>query len=487
MAKRNALQLLFVLLALDLSFSAFGNRAYGAEIWLKPGGDVSMTAADVAPGDVVVIANGDWHDTEFVFAGMRGTVEAPITIRAEQPGKVLLHGRSSFQLSGRHVTVKGLMFNNSTGTKEVFQFRTAADELAENCRLSDCIFVAGTALSSEGESKWVSIYGHRNRMDHCYLIGKKNQGATVVVWARDGLGQHRIDHNHFGFRLFLGKNGAETLRIGTSETSNVCCQTVVEHNLFHRCNGEAEVISNKCSENIYRGNVFRECSGALTLRHGDRCQVQGNVFLGNGARGTAGVRVIGSGHEITNNYFEGLRGDAERAAICLMNGIVNGLANGYQQVRDLVVANNTLIDCKVSFEIGVGSSTEKPAAAEGVFHHNLVAPGKWEMARVHSRDHKLNWENNRVVDKSNRFSVEWGFECVEIQMERSDDLLIRPVQISQLESGDESEVSTDIDGVPRGHRGLVGCDDPSGPLKAWPAVASTGPTWKGYPALEREP
>ena len=70
------------------------------------------------------------------------------------------------------------------------------------------------------------------------------------------------------------------------------------------------------------------------------------------------MRIIGSDHRVTNNYFEGLRGDAERAAVCFMNGIPDGPLSGYAPVRNALVANNLFIDCKVSMEFGVRASNK---------------------------------------------------------------------------------------------------------------------------------
>ena len=52
--------------------------------------------------------------------------------------------------------------------------------------------------------------------------------------------EHHIDHNHFAGRPPLGKNGGETMRVGTSEVSMNVSKTLVEENLFTHCNGEAD-------------------------------------------------------------------------------------------------------------------------------------------------------------------------------------------------------------------------------------------------------
>ena len=100
--------------------------------------------------------------------------------------------------------------------------------------------------------------------------------------------------------------------------------TLVESNLFDRCDGEIEIISSKSCENIYRFNTFLDCAGMLTLRHGNRCRVEGNFFLGHHKKGSGGIRIIGEDHIIINNYIEGI----EKGGFWITSGIVNSPLNG---------------------------------------------------------------------------------------------------------------------------------------------------------------
>ena len=54
---------------------------------------------DARPGDAIVLANGEWRDFDAVFRG-EGTKEAPITLKAEVEGGVILTGQSSLRLGG---------------------------------------------------------------------------------------------------------------------------------------------------------------------------------------------------------------------------------------------------------------------------------------------------------------------------------------------------------------------------------------------------
>ena len=136
--------------------------------------------------------------------------------------------------------------------------------------------------------------------------------------------------------------------------------TLVEGNLFDRCNGEVEVISSKANFNEFRGNVFYLSEGSLVTRHGNYATVDGNYFIGDGSSPYyGGIRLIGTGHWVTNNYFYGLRGEEFRAPLAMMNGIPRSAINRYFQVTDVVVAHNTWINTESPWQIGVGSNTDQ--------------------------------------------------------------------------------------------------------------------------------
>ena len=76
---------------------------------------------------------------------------------------------------------------------------------------------------------------------------------------------HRIDHNHFGYRPPLNRNGGETIRVGYSHQSMTNSGTPVERNLFDRCDGEIEIISSKLCENIRRFATRQSRIGLSTV------------------------------------------------------------------------------------------------------------------------------------------------------------------------------------------------------------------------------
>lgn len=367
-------------------------------------------AKTIDAGDTIILQDGTWADARLKIHA-EGTAKKPVTIKAQTPGQVVFTGDSRLSVGGAHVVVDGLWFQNPTG-EQVLELRLDSKQLASDCRITHCAVTNDTQLASKNSAQFVSIYGARNRVDHCYIAGKTTQGTTLVVWlselAKDQ-GQHQIDHNHFGPRQKLGKNGGETIRLGDSKTSMQTAACIVEHNLFEKCDGEAECISNKSCGNVYRFNTFKGVSGTLTLRHGNRCIVENNVFDGAGAKGAGGVRVIGEHHIVTGNHFENLTGDDGRSALSIMLGIPDSPANGYFQVKHAEIRGNRFVNCEHNILIGI--SGDKKATLPPVETHisdNSIDTSKGEAFEIQCAVDGVFTQNNRDKkgDQPEKFQAE---------------------------------------------------------------------------------
>ncbi|MEP9400530.1 polysaccharide lyase 6 family protein [Sphingomonas sp. VNH70] len=340
--------------------------AHASPVWAKrvlvrtmP--ELTAATAKPAPGDVIVLADGEWRDADIVLRG-EGTQASPITLTAEHPGKVVLTGKSRLRLGGRFLIVSGLAFRNGhTPGDAVISFRADSRRLAENSRVTGVVIDRFNNPDRRAEDNWVAIYGSDNRIDHSHLEGKANAGAMLIVVRRKGMpldNRARIDHNYFGPRPPLGSNGGETIRIGTSEESGSDSHTVVEDNLFERCDGEVEIVSVKSGGNTIRRNLFLESQGSLVLRHGSGNLVEDNVFLGRGQPHTGGIRVINERQVIRNNYLEGVAGTDFTSALAVMNGVPNSPVNRYMPVRDVTIERNSFVDVR-QITIGAGADAER--------------------------------------------------------------------------------------------------------------------------------
>lgn len=318
------------------------------------------SAADLAtltlkPGDKVILEAGSWQNQQLNFKA-KGTKEQPIILTTANPGKIKLTGNSNLKIDGEWLIVDGLAFADGYLDKgHVVQFTTASS----NCRLTNISIINYNPQSKETEYKWVSLYGTNNRVDHCELTGKDHAGTTLVVWLSDKPNYHQIDHNYFGPRPPLGVNGGETIRIGTSDWSMFDSYTKVEYNIFDKCDGETEIISNKSGHNTFTNNLFYECDGTFTFRHGNNSEVSHNYFIGNNKANTGGIRLIGENHIVKGNYLQGLAGRNLRAAISVMNTVENPKLNEYWQVKNAIIQENIIVNCREAFVLGSGKDATR--------------------------------------------------------------------------------------------------------------------------------
>ena len=449
---------------------------------IKPTSDLDKTLIQVRAGDTILLENGTWQDVVIRLEDLPGTRVKPIFVKAETPGEVIFTGKSQFGFSGQYVVVTGLVFRDMYGLMDAVEFRAGTKSIAHHCRLTECVFEQVNKLPDNQKTRWLSIHGAEHRVDSCYFAGKANEGATVVVWVTEKPGSHQLDHNHFGPRPELGTNGGETIRIGTSEVSEFDSRTVVNDNFFQECDGETEVVSNKSCGNTYRNNVFDRCAGTLTLRHGHRCLVDGNVFLGRGKADTGGVRIIGRKHRVINNYFEKLQGDSSRAAIALSSGIPNSPLNGYAPVVDALVVHNTVINCEQSLRVGVGANSKgRSVPPKGsTIAYNLFLPRQREVLKDPVNLSGVSFSENvcrkeRSIHQSDR-PLKCRYERVTLK--RGEDGLMRPKTDKRLAAESASKLKWDIDREPRPELPAAGCDQPGTPLRPLASEATTGPSWR---------
>jgi poly(beta-D-mannuronate) lyase len=455
---------LFALLVITAGASAVEHSASSAA-------DIARLAPQLKPGDVVVMADGDWKD-QAISLSAKGTAEQPITFRAATPGKVVVTGDSSLVVEGEYIVVSGLLFNAGRGKGDAIKLAGHHNRLTES------------AVTGGDYKFFVHLFGTDNQVDHCYLADKTSESPTLQVEVdKEAPSRHRIVQNHFGPRPPLGKNGGETMRVGYSHQSMSSSGTLVEHNLFDRCDGELEIISSKSCDNVYRFNTFLDCAGTLTLRHGNRCRVEGNFFIANHKKGSGGVRVIGDDHVIVNNYFDGLA----KGAFWITSGIPNSPLVGYFQARNAVVAFNTVVDSKgpyIELDAGFGTSKRSLRPENITIANNCFLLPAGSNLLKGTEGERYTWGGNLAEFADNATpSLHPGIRAASLKFEKSKDGVWRPTAESPARGAAEGDAATfpktDIDGQPRPDRPDVGCDQRSdAPVTNRPLTAAdVGPTW----------
>ncbi|MFY0625220.1 MAG: DUF4957 domain-containing protein [Reichenbachiella sp.] len=436
---------------------------------------------NAVPGSNIVMANGVWKDAQIKLR-VKGTKEKPITIQAETPGKVFIEGESYLKFGGEYIIVSGLYFRNGyTPSNAVIDFKVSKNEIANNCRITNTVIEGFNQMSRDRKDHWVEFWGKYNQMDHCYLAGKSNEGPTVRVEIKGNQNirnYHQITDNHFGPRPRKGGPKAETIQLGDSFSSMSPSNTLVANNLFEECNGEVEVISSKTNFNEFRNNVFFKSEGSLVTRHGNYCIIDGNYFIGDESNeNIGGIRIINTGHRVTNNYFYNLKGKSFRSPLAVMNGIPKSPLNRYNQVTDVVVAFNTWINCPSPWQFGVGTNisqkevlplseirSARPVRTEVT--NNLIYNSIGDPSPIveHDKADGVMFKSNAINNQNVEFGGREGLKKSNFELkEIADNIMvpIQPIEGVEVYKGYEYDaISMDIFGKSRNGEQSIGAIAP---------------------------
>ena len=421
------------------------------------------------PGDNIIMANGVWKDVEIKF-NSKGTAEKPITLAAETAGEVFIEGKSFLKLGGDHLIVNGLYFRNGyTPSSAVIHFKKSKTQVANYCRVTNCVIEDFNQPKRDRKDLWVEFFGRYNQIDHCYIAGKSNVGPTLRVEIggnRNIRNFHKIVNNHFGPRPRKGGPKGETIQLGNSFTSMSPSNTIIANNLFEECNGEVEIISSKTNFNVFKNNVFYKSEGSLVTRHGNYCTIDGNYFIGDGKNENyGGIRLINTGHTVTNNYFYNIIGKNFRSPLAVMNGIPKSPLNRYNQVTDVRVAFNSFVNCASPLQFGVGTNVSQAdvlpkseirsaAPIRTEVANNIIYNNKGDGSTViaHDKINKITFSNNLVNNRNAFIDSIGGFKVSNFKLAQLSDYLLFPIAEGDNELYDGygfNEINTDIFGDQR--------------------------------------
>ncbi|WP_235922177.1 polysaccharide lyase 6 family protein [Lentzea tibetensis] len=253
-----------------------------------------QTAIDAAaPGARIELADGVYTSTKAITIRKSG-----ITVAAANVGKAEIRGSAGF------VFASGASDVVLTGFTLRHKGRLAIPPDSHRVRITRNNLEIDVPVIPDDAGGWVEVSGDDAEVDHNMFQNRTNEGVYVHISGPGANGMAKrswVHHNYFYNHKFSGGNGGESVRIGNSWRQKGSANTILEHNLFEKANGDSEAISVKSSDNIVRYNTMRDSKGFLVLRHGDRSVVEGNVLF------QSGIRFHGNDHKIINNYVENTR------------------------------------------------------------------------------------------------------------------------------------------------------------------------------------
>ena len=349
------------------------------------------------PGDCVTLQDGVYDSLDEVLILAKGMPNDSIILQAAHPGKTVISGKIHMRIDGRYLQISGLLFNKAWAKGgNMIEFRQGAGKESSHCRFTNCVIddcndpskpekaPAANEKISNATEYWLGLYGENNRIDHCYFANKRVGGLVLQVWLdkQSHLNNHWIDHNLFGCRTPYEGNGAEIIRIGHSWSSQLESHSIVENNIFFHCDGENEIISVKSCHNILRRNLFFESKGGLVCRHGHYNVIESNTFVGNGLKGSCGIRIINQGHTVYDNQLFRLGGFGLLVRMGIYERPTTGTdttkepLTSYHRVENVDIAYNQFADCQ-TMEFASGRGNKEPRNVR--FAYNTIVNPKNNM------------------------------------------------------------------------------------------------------------
>jgi len=467
---RSAIGLQLILLVFLTETRAFS----AADIQVASLPALESAIAIASPGDRIILADGQYSSRGQITIVATGSEERPIVIAAKTVGRVEIRGEAGFRLKSpaAYIVIQGFVFTHKAGEMKL-------EYGVHHCRITRNVF----ELAVTGGARYLAVAGDDIEIDHNTFRNKDSEGQMLQVTGprtQEMAQRTWIHHNYFHDFKRSRRNNSSALHIGHSSRSMSSAYTVVEKNLFIRTEGENEgAICNKASDTIYRFNSFGEGSSELSLRHGKRCLVYGNFFLGG-----HGLRFFSHDHRIFSNYFADCR-----PAISIGNGgatIPPGRLTSHERPERVHIVYNTLVNNRSNVQMdrrrnGLG-------ATDLVFANNVIVGGR----KAVSLDGPLTnpkWEGNILWDNEGGPGdiPASGFTAVDPLLVPGEGVGYKIRETSPAIGrgvGSYPYVMVDVEGQPRSTAKDVGADQLSNRLETNHVlnVADVGP---GAPMDER--
>jgi poly(beta-D-mannuronate) lyase len=352
---------------------------FAATITVSSLAELQKAIDKAVAGDVILLKSGVYVSTEDIIVKRAGTKEKPITIAAQTIGATEISGTGGIGIKspGAYIIIRGFKFSNSAGKNDL----TGGTAF---CQWTRNIF------ECPGEGNYLTINGADHQVDYNTFQNKNSMGKFIGVRGTGKQIAERlwIHHNYFyNFSPQTG-NGAEAVQFGLSGFSLSSSNSIFEHNLFEKCDGEAELLSVKSSAVTVRYNTVRDCKAHITLRHGNFNKVYGNYFTN-----TPGLRIFGDDHLIYSNYFENCN-----PAINIGNGgaeVADGAPlTSHDRPDRVLIAFNTLVNNKRNIVLNPRKPVELGATDITII--NNVIQGGEEAALINGPFINPKWEGNII-------------------------------------------------------------------------------------------
>jgi poly(beta-D-mannuronate) lyase len=476
-----------------LCMAVIGPAVFGPRCVARAGSPVVVDSLDglreairtAAPGLIIEVADGTYElKRDLELKHLKGKPGKPITIRAQHLLQAEFIGDHVVKIrDAEYLVLEGFLFRlkaDVNGKNGALSMRGS-----HHCRIMRNDFKLDEQDTGEANQTWLTVDGHSsgfNRIDHNRFSDKTKKGHYIFITGEDEyVSQHdRIECNYFVDRAYGNDaNEYETIRVGESPIGNKggMSFTVLDGNLFERCQGEDEMVSFKVGGCSFLNNTVINCHGSVVFRNGNDGVFAGNIVCNTFASRpfddyrSGGVRFYGSGHRVFNNYFEGLNGTSMKAPLALMHGAPAGsgslgVSDGLP-ATDCEIVHNTWVGCE---QLCLGYESEKRLLKPDrcIFSCNIVCETSdkqllqlFEAEGVECRGNILHSTGGKESGIEGMNYSEDAFRIVDPQLvERGDVFRLTPDSPAIDAAPNAFDyVKVDLDGVPRDSKLDVGADE----------------------------
>jgi poly(beta-D-mannuronate) lyase len=396
--------------------------------------ELAKAAATAKPGDRILLADGTYTLNNPVALTASGSPLARVVIAAENIGKAIIKGKAGFDVKASHLVIEGFTFAHAA--------ELSIPAAHHHIRLTRNTFQLASTVKN-----WVTVNSDDCEIDHNTFTTKKTVGVFLMIagpGTRDMAKRTHVHHNYFKDHTYTGANGGETIRVGLSTRQHGIAKALIEHNLLDNPDGDPEAISVKSTGNTIRHNILRGGRGTITLRHGARNTVDGNILTG----GTTGIRAFGDDHSITNNIVQ----DSTREQLVeIGSGDIRTDTTGtntHEAADRVLVAFNTLVTAATNNAISVGSTKYKVAPDTITVANNILAgPHGTAIVKTGTR---LTWTSNILTLASPAVPMATN-RVTDPQLTKIDGIyrLTATSPAIGAATGTYNQITTDLDGQPR--------------------------------------
>lgn len=463
----------------DDGYEAIGEGS--REVAVADGDELAGAIAAAEPGTKIVLAAGMYSRPEgFVIRDLRGTRDAGLTIEAREQGGAVFRDTASFLIRDcSHVVIRGIRHEGVVSGGDQYKRNAFTISNSDHVRITRNHVVMDDATGDEiADNDYVYIEGtsERNRIDHCYFGPKTTIGTFIYIRMNDEGTQvcqlTTIDHNHFDNLTGLASSQYEPVRLGHGEAQDSSALTLFEYNLMTDCVADNEFISVKSSDNVIRYNTFRGMFGALVLRNGNRNDIYGNFWFGEGREESGGITVNdGTGHRLWNNYLHGLTADASNRPGGIIFEVVEDAG---EQITRCDFVYNSIVECARPIQIGRDRGEDYPYQPVGITVANNLVAASAEPFIEQDDGAEATLSGNVLTESgpgtAGAGQVGQGSESVVLERNGADLVGPAPGGLPQA-AGRWQMVTEDAQGRPRESSAVVGALEPEGSVSRRPLTA----------------